>query len=394
MAIVALAGCGAANPTATPQPTATRVYVTLPPPPTPEVVFTDDHLLGAPDAYLTVVMYGDFQCGLCADIARSLRIVQERYPGRVRLAWRHFPQASNDKASLAAQAAEAAAAQGKFWEMHDQLLAGQAAWRDRPPGDFRSALDEIARRAGVPDMEAFGRALDGGEFATKVDVSAAEARGRGLQGVPALLFNNRPYAGRPEAFALDAYTRLILLEERQYTQAQQPPLGIDLDGKYTATLTTDQGEVQIELFPRAAPAAVNSFVFLARAGWYDGNMFFLVTDEFVQTGDPSDTGLGNAGYVIIDEHDNGLTFDREGMVAMHHPRGVENSATGQFFITLGPLAQDGYNKQFTIFGRVTAGMDVLRKLKPRQPFDPFGVANAPPGDRLRRVAISESRGGQ
>lgn len=365
--------------------------ITLPPPPTPSYVLPGDHVLGPETAYLTIVHYGDFQCQVCVEIARALRLIQGRYTQDVRIVWRQFPQPANDKARLAAQAAEAAAEQGKFWEMHDQLLAAQAEWRDLPPDRFRERLSEYARLVRLPDVAAFEAALDGQTYATRVDSAANEARQRGFKAAPGLLFNDEPYEGRIEEFALDAFTRLRLLPKRQY--ARQPALQINLDHKYMATLVTTKGDIVIELFPRAAPAAVNSFVFLARQGWYDGNMFFLVNSEIAQTGDASDTGLGTAGYNIIDEHDNGLVFDREGVVAMAHPRGVENSASSQFFITYGPLPQEGFNKQYTIFGQVIQGMDVLRKLAPRQPFDEFGFANAPPGDRIVRVEIIESEPG-
>ena len=93
----------------------------------------------------------------------------------------------------------------------------------------------------------------------------------------------------------------------------------------------------------------------------------------------------------MDENDNGLSFDREGVVAMASTRGVPNSASCQFFITYGPLVPAiDYDKQFTIFGQVTQGMDVLRKLTPRDPFDEQRYPNPPPGDKLIRVDITES----
>src|SRR5207244_4670889 len=120
-----------------------------------------------------------------------------------------------------------------------------------------------------------------------------------------------------------------------------------------------------------APVTVNNFIFLARDGWYNNITFHLVVPgQIAQTGDPSGSGFGAAGYNIIDERENGLKFDREGMVAMASQRGVANSASSQFFITYGPLRPVvDYDEQFTIFGQVTQGMDVLRKLTPRNPFD-------------------------
>ncbi|MCC6976645.1 MAG: peptidylprolyl isomerase [Anaerolineae bacterium] len=218
--------------------------------------------------------------------------------------------------------------------------------------------------------------------------AAQEGALRGFRSSPALLLQDQPYSGRIDEFGLDGAVKLILLERRQFDQ--QPALQIDLDKGYRATLITEKGEVQIELFPRTAPAAVNNFVFLARQGWYNDITFHLVTSLLVQTGDPSGTGLGTAGYFIFDESDNGLSFDREGLVAMASQRGIRNSASSQFFITLGPMPPEGYNGQFTIFGRVTAGMDVLRALRARDPFDVLRDPNPPPGDQLIRVDIIEA----
>jgi cyclophilin family peptidyl-prolyl cis-trans isomerase len=205
-----------------------------------------------------------------------------------------------------------------------------------------------------------------------------------------LLFNGLPYSGRIDEYGLDAYTRLRLLEKRWYKQ--QPAMQISLEQRYTATLVTEKGSIVIDLYTRAAPVTVNNFVALARDGWYNNITFhYVAPDQIAQTGDPSGTGFGTAGYNIIDEHDNGLLFDREGVVAMASERGKPNSGSCQFFITYGPLRPAiDYDQQFTIFGQVTQGMDVLRKLTPRNPFDELRFPNPPPGDKLSRVEISES----
>ncbi len=348
-----------------------------------------DRIVGPEAAYLTIAMYGDFQSEVCAAVARTLLILRQRYPDDVRVIWRHFPQPDNDKARLAAQAAEAAAAQGKFWEMHKTLLDEQAQWRSLPQDQFFLKLSEYARRIGLADVSAFENALRSQTYAASIDQTYRQAVGLGLQGAPVLVFNGLRYSGRIDEFALDNYIRQRLLEKRWFKS--QPALQIKLDHKYTATLATEYGVVVIELLPRAAPVAVNNFVFLARQGWYNDITFHLVTAELVQTGDPSGSGLGIAGYTIADEFNNGLIFDREGLVAMAHARGAENSASSQFFVTLGPLRPVEYfDGQYTIFGRVTQGMDVLRKLRKRDPFDEQNFPNPPPGEKLIRVEIGES----
>jgi cyclophilin family peptidyl-prolyl cis-trans isomerase len=134
---------------------------------------------------------------------------------------------------------------------------------------------------------------------------------------------------------------------------------------------------------------VNNFVFLARSGWYDDITFHYVLPGYLaQTGDPSNTGRGSPGYTIRDEHDNGLLFDREGLVAMAHPYGIPNSAGCEFFITM--IASDEWNGQYTIFGEVVEGMDIVQSLTPRSTNDALNFPNPQPGDRVITVRIEES----
>src|ERR1700690_2586545 len=83
----------------------------MPDPATPaptDVSGVADHVSGPDNAFLTIIMYGDFQCGPCLDVARTLVVLRGRYPTDVRIMWRHFVQPTDDKADLAAQASEAA----------------------------------------------------------------------------------------------------------------------------------------------------------------------------------------------------------------------------------------------------------------------------------------------
>jgi protein-disulfide isomerase len=90
-------------------------------------VDTTDHVLGPEHAPVAVVEYGDFQCPTCKQAAPTLKLLLERYSGRVRLVFRHFPlEQAHAQALAAAEAAECAGEQGKFWRMHDLLFANQA----------------------------------------------------------------------------------------------------------------------------------------------------------------------------------------------------------------------------------------------------------------------------
>ena len=158
---------------------------------------------------------------------------------------------------------------------------------------------------------------------------------------------------------------------------------IDPQKTYRASFETEKGSIVFELFPQAAPVAVNSFVFLARQGWYDDTSFFRVIPGFVvQGGDPSGSGLGGPGYVFSNEVDPELRFNAAGQLALTHTSGDMNGS--QFFITYTALPElDG---QFTIIGRVIEGSNVLNSLRPRNPESDEILL---PADRLIKVTIEE-----
>ena len=91
-----------------------------------------DHSLGADHARVTVVEYGDFECPSCKVAVQTPKLLLDRFPNRIRFIFRHFPlQDAHPHALMAAEVAETAAAQGKFWEMHDLLFQNQAHLKDK-----------------------------------------------------------------------------------------------------------------------------------------------------------------------------------------------------------------------------------------------------------------------
>ena len=166
-----------------------------------------------------------------------------------------------------------------------------------------------------------------------------------------------------------------------------PEMVIDPSKSYKATITTSKGDIEIELFPEAAPQAVNAFVFLARDGYYDGTPFMeLVKAQdgsrfYTQAGDPTGTGLGTPGFSIPKEVTD-EPFDR-GAVGMGGA--ATDSNGGQFFISFGDFpALDG---KYTIFGRVVSGLDVLDSLA-LLALTTDGERT--PGDVIESVTITES----
>jgi len=163
-----------------------------------------------------------------------------------------------------------------------------------------------------------------------------------------------------------------------------PAMTIDPSKSYSAVIHTDKGDIQVELFAKEAPQTVNNFVFLARDGFYNGVTFYWVKPGFTaQTGDPEGTGLGGPGYTIPDEA-SGIPF-LAGTVGMAKKADQPNSAGSQFFITFSDQPQ--LNSQFTGFGRVVGGLDVLNALTPRVP-EPG--QDLPPGDKILSIDIQES----
>lgn len=155
-------------------------------------------------------------------------------------------------------------------------------------------------------------------------------------------------------------------------QWAQPEQVIDSTRTYCAILTTDKGRIVAELYAKAAPKHVNSFVFLARQGYYDGVTWHRVLPDFMaQTGDPTGTGMGGPGYQLPLEVNPTLKFDREGVFGMARTADP-NSAGSQFFITfqaaphLDPNPAQG-SAGYTIFGQVVEGMNVLRSIRLRDP---------------------------
>jgi cyclophilin family peptidyl-prolyl cis-trans isomerase/protein-disulfide isomerase len=343
-------------------------------------VDASDHISGPESAKITIIEYSDFQCPFCAQTAPVLSELEDVHSGDVRVVFRHFPLSSHDKAQLSAQAAEAAAQQGAFWEMHDLLFASQAEWSPLAEDAFRAWLADQALALEL-DVEQFTDDLDSQEVIERVQRDLDEASAIGLPGTPSLILNGQYYGGPSDYTNLSAIIDLIKLEDQQFTEC--PPVVIDLSSQYRATIQTEKGDIVIDLLVEEAPIAVNNFVFLAQNDWYDGVTFHRVVPDFVaQAGDPTGTGFGGPGYAFPNEVQAGLAFDGPGVVGMANAGPDSNGS--QFFITF--AAQEQLNGGYTIFGRVVEGMDVLEALTPRNPATDPG---APAGDAIMDVLIEE-----
>ncbi|GIW25260.1 peptidylprolyl isomerase [Meiothermus sp.] len=133
---------------------------------------------------------------------------------------------------------------------------------------------------------------------------------------------------------------------------------------YYAEIETSKGKIGIDLFEVEAPNTVNSFVFLALHRYFEGIVFHRVIPGFVaQTGDPTGTGMGGPGYQFGLEVNPRLNYDKKGVLGMARTMDP-NSNGSQFFITYGPTPN--LNQQYTIFGQVVEGMDVVERIAPTE----------------------------
>jgi protein-disulfide isomerase len=147
-----------------------------------------DHARGEPDAPVTLVQYGDYECPDCAAAFPIVARLRETLNARLRFVFRNFPQNSiHPHASVAAQAAEAAGAQGKFWAMHDLLYAHQATLADH-------TMDEFALKLGL-EINKFKADLSSERFARRVREDSEGGQRSGVKGTPTLFINGMRYRG-------------------------------------------------------------------------------------------------------------------------------------------------------------------------------------------------------
>jgi len=339
-------------------------------------VSADDFSFGAADAPVTIIEYCDFQAEGCSIMSTVIgRLMQEQ--DNARFVFRPLPLIGiADKSEIAVVAALAADEQGKFWEMYDLLFAKYNEWTNLAPDQFNAWVVRESVRIGI----------DGGQLKAAVNAEATTTRMKSLYeaakklnipAVPLVLING---ALQP-SYLLDYQNisdavNLIALGEKQFTTC--PAFSIDPAKQYIATIHTEKGDIVLQLFPDKAPLAVNSFVFLAQNGWFDGVTFHRVIPGFLaQAGDPSGTGKGNPGYFFKNEF-SGLRFDKPGMVGMANSGADTNGS--QFFITFAPAPRlDG---GYTIFGQVISGLEVAEKLTPRDTSQ--GIA-LPAGDKILSI---------
>ncbi|HJV45539.1 MAG TPA: peptidylprolyl isomerase [Bacillota bacterium] len=152
-----------------------------------------------------------------------------------------------------------------------------------------------------------------------------------------------------------------------------PAMSIDVNKNYQAVISTNKGDITIDLFTKEAPKTVNNFVFLSKEHFYDNVPFHRVIKNFmIQTGDPTGTGAGGPGYKFADELPSSHKYE-EGIVAMANAG--PNTNGSQFFVCNGKESERlNSMPNYTIFGKVSAGMDAV------QAISNVKVKNSPQGE--------------
>jgi protein-disulfide isomerase len=154
-----------------------------------------DHVRGERGAPLELVMFGDFQCPFCLGAQSVLRRVRERLGERLLFGFRHLPiPERHPLAPLAAQASEAAAAQGRFWEYHDAIFAAQ-------PRLSREVMLEVGRDLGL-DAGKMAAEIDAGAHQGRIDRDVASAEASGATGTPTFFVNGKRFFGAYDAASL------------------------------------------------------------------------------------------------------------------------------------------------------------------------------------------------
>jgi cyclophilin family peptidyl-prolyl cis-trans isomerase len=313
-----------------------------------------------------------------------LGALKENYGDDLRIVFRHLPLITiHDKAQISAEAAEAAGAQGMFWEMNDVLFEHQPDWNDIPKEEIIDVFVDYAEEIGVEHIDQFREDLENETYAEKVLNEYETALAANLNSTPSFLVNHVDYPAQAFGLSyegLDTFIRLMDLRNRWYAEPEQV---IDPDKDYIATIETEKGNIVIELYADTAPVNVNNFAFLAQEGWYEDVTFHRVLEDFMaQGGDPTGTGIGFPGYRCGDEITPERTFDKAGVVAMANSGPSSNGS--QFFITFGPTPQ--LNPGFTIIGQVIEGQEIAESITFR---DPANDPEAPPGDKIINIVVEE-----
>jgi protein-disulfide isomerase len=172
----------------------------------PVVLSSAGFTKGAETAAVHLVEFGDFQCPACRAYEPFVRTVMKDFDGKVKFTYKHFPLSGHANAVLAAKAAEAAGAQGKFWEMHDWLFDNQDLWAALTGADAREKFTEVAGNLKL-DLDRFNKDLDNTKLAEKITSQQNEGVEAGVNSTPTFFINNKKVDKNPSDY--DGFKKLL-----------------------------------------------------------------------------------------------------------------------------------------------------------------------------------------
>ena len=286
-----------------------------------------DWSVGPEDAVLTIIEYADFQCPYCADASLSLIEYQREHCDDVRLVYRHFPLSFHEKAVPAALAANAAGYQGMFFEAEEFLFERQAEWSVLENNDvFTEWLIREFSKFSDLDFDLWYLAFSDSDNEAAVRKMYSQVIKAGIvSGTPTVFLNYIDSNYMFDEASLDSFIEKIRMNE--YRASECPDVVIEEGRSYTAVLETDAGDIHIELFPDTAPNAVNSFIYQAASGLYDGLELRSGYDGFeIMVGN-----MGNPGYSFDTEFADSRLFDGPGYMGIS--LFSDELTSGQVFIT-------------------------------------------------------------
>ena len=168
------------------------VRVSLDPPRYDVQIAADDPVRGPADAPITIVEFSEYQCPFCGRVTPTLKALQAKYPGKLRIVYKDFPLQNHLQAPKAAEAAHCAGDQGKYWELHDRLFANQQQLQ----------VADLKKHAGAVglDQATFDQCLDSGKHAARVQEDVELGNAMGVSSTPTLYINGRLVTGaQPQA---------------------------------------------------------------------------------------------------------------------------------------------------------------------------------------------------
>jgi peptidyl-prolyl cis-trans isomerase B (cyclophilin B) len=345
----------------------------------------DDRTFGNAKSVVTLIEYSNPLCPACSSLHPSLKATMQGVSDTVQLVYRYFPLThANDKALVASHALEAAGNQGKFWELLDILSEKNAEIETVAYADITNTLKSYATTLGL-DLAKFEQDLGSPETAARVQRDIDSAEVALVDGTPTIFLDSQSI--NPGVFTQpEVVTQVLAYAEDRRMMFE----GIDLksydfnapeqvagpDSQYEMTWKTTQGDVTIALDASLAPVSVNSIVFLAQKGYFDGSPLLANSADMGALLFGQANLAGNPGYQCTVETPASGAYAKAGVVALY--RDMQYSFP-QFIVTYTPTEQ--FEGQYTVIGNVTAGLDLLQAMT--------GTLGSSAIDRILTATIAE-----